>query len=206
MGRFVAAAEDLKRSMSRGSVILAHHSSKSGPGLRGSSVLEGAAETVYLASRRHDETFVLSCDKQKDGPRGDLHVFDLVPSGPSVVLAAEGERATDDTRQTATVALWKTLDVAFGAGSQTFTRAEAMRVATYSGQPVDGKLSSSAGYRAFGELLNMDVLVQVENAETQADRFRVDRERALAMHFPIHHTHTRLSGLPTDVDHGLQPF
>jgi hypothetical protein len=60
----------------RGVLLGVHHAGKDGKTLRGSSAFEGAADTVYFASR---DGAVISLDreKRKDGPEGDRHELRL---------------------------------------------------------------------------------------------------------------------------------
>lgn len=59
-------------------LLVVHHSDKSGRGLRGSNVLEAAADTIYQVTS--DGTSVrVDRTKRKNGPRTDRHEFAIVP-------------------------------------------------------------------------------------------------------------------------------
>jgi hypothetical protein len=62
----------------RGVLLGVHHAGKDGKTLRGSSVFEGAADTVYYTSRDNG-VIVLEREKRKDGPECDRHELRLDP-------------------------------------------------------------------------------------------------------------------------------
>ncbi|MGY4650579.1 AAA family ATPase [Mycobacterium sp. URHB0021] len=62
----------------RGVVQGVHHAGKDGKTMRGSSAFEGAADTVYFASR-DGAVITLDREKRKDGPELDHHQFVIVP-------------------------------------------------------------------------------------------------------------------------------
>lgn len=64
MSRFVAAAEDLKRRFNA-TVMIVHHCGKDGKSMRGSSALNGAADTVLRVERDGDR-ITLKIEAQKD--------------------------------------------------------------------------------------------------------------------------------------------
>jgi hypothetical protein len=79
----------------RGVLLGVHHAGKDGKTLRGSSVFEAAADTVYFASRDGD-TVTLDREKRKDGPEHDRHTLqlDLIPGTGSATIGAGTERGT----------------------------------------------------------------------------------------------------------------
>jgi hypothetical protein len=64
----------------RGVVLGVHHTGKDGSTFRGSTVFEGAADTVYFTSREDDAPWIdLTRQKRKDGPEHDHHLLKLQP-------------------------------------------------------------------------------------------------------------------------------
>jgi hypothetical protein len=64
----------------RGVVLGVHHSGKDGQTLRGSSVFEGAMDTVYFTSRDDEGGWItLTREKRKDGPEHDHHLLTINP-------------------------------------------------------------------------------------------------------------------------------
>jgi hypothetical protein len=75
----------------RGVVLGVHHAGKDGQTFRGSTVFEGAADTVYFTSRDEDSPVIdLNREKRKDGAEHDHHLLeiDLMPGTNSAVLKA----------------------------------------------------------------------------------------------------------------------
>ena len=93
MGLIVAACDQIVARLGC-TVLLIHHSGKdSGAGMRGSTAVLGAMNTV-LALARAGEHIVLTVEKQKNADDGAKHSFQLVPSADSVV-AIEVARHVD---------------------------------------------------------------------------------------------------------------
>jgi hypothetical protein len=71
----------------RGVILGVHHAGKDGKTLRGSSAFEGAADTVYFASR-DGAVITLDREKRKDGPEFDRHTLrlNLIPGTRSAVV------------------------------------------------------------------------------------------------------------------------
>jgi hypothetical protein len=63
----------------RGVILGVHHAGKDGTTLRGSSVFEGAADTVYFTDRDEMGWIGLTREKRKDGPEHDHHVLRVTP-------------------------------------------------------------------------------------------------------------------------------
>ncbi|MBT2207022.1 AAA family ATPase [Actinomadura sp. NEAU-AAG7] len=87
MGQLVAALERI-RATTGACVLLVHHESRAGDNMRGSTALEGAAETMIRVSKdgphiRLDNT------KQKNAPEHAPLLLRLVPRGPSAVLESQ---------------------------------------------------------------------------------------------------------------------
>jgi hypothetical protein len=82
-----------------GVAVGVHHSGKDGKTLRGSSVLEGGADTVYFSSR-DGAVVTLDREKRRDGPELDRHRlrFDAVAgSGSGVLSAVSGAMSAGDS-------------------------------------------------------------------------------------------------------------
>lgn len=76
-------------------VLVLHHTDKGGRGLRGSNVLEAAADTIYrVAPIGTTPRALLTRTKRKDGPRDDTRTLTVtaVPGTESIVLAGNGGR------------------------------------------------------------------------------------------------------------------
>lgn len=189
MGRFIAAADEVKNAMSNGTVVIVHHSSKAGAGLRGSSVIEGAADTVYTTSRTHGNGLTLSRKKNKNGPPQDEHSFILRPVGPSVVLwKPPGEDDPDaelspDVFKNPTFRTWTWLQGAFGAGEQTFSRAEAKAVMR-SVDEVD-RLAPSTFHRHFTTLVDDGLIVSVSPEGTARPLYEINLARGYEFSIPM---------------------
>jgi hypothetical protein len=87
MGVFVQAADELRRAMDTGTVLLVHHTGKDKTTVRGSSAVEAAMDTVYVTDGG-DGLVKLSRTKRKDGPRDDVHQLQFQQVGASGVLAS----------------------------------------------------------------------------------------------------------------------
>lgn len=85
MSRAVAAC-DAVREASGSAVMLVHHTGKDGSNYRGSSAIEGAADTMLHLARKDDGSIELRCTKQKDAEEFDAIPLDLRSVGPSAVL------------------------------------------------------------------------------------------------------------------------
>ncbi|MFS2291724.1 MAG: helicase RepA family protein [Actinomadura sp.] len=84
MGQFVAALERI-RTATGACVLLVHHESRTGENMRGSTALEGAAETV-IRVHKDGPHIRLDNTKQKNGPEHAPLLLRLVPCGDSAVL------------------------------------------------------------------------------------------------------------------------
>lgn len=90
VGEWIAGAEYITRTVGC-TVLLLHHTGKAdGANYRGSSALEGAADTMMSLSGAAD-ALELKCDKQKDAERFAPIHLKLAPAGDSMVLAIRGE-------------------------------------------------------------------------------------------------------------------
>jgi hypothetical protein len=89
MGRYVAAADRIKRAL-RCTVNLIHHATRAGGNIRGSTSLPAALDTEVRAQREGDQ-LILTCQKQKDAEEFlpitfSKEVVQLTGGGSSVVL------------------------------------------------------------------------------------------------------------------------
>ena len=139
MGELIDGAEQV-RAASGATVLLVHHTTKDGTSIRGSSALQGAADTLVEA-KADGRLVTLSCAKQKDAAPFEPVRLRAEPvelaKGSSVVLRAfEGlqaraanerhEQAILQTLQTdysETGASNKTLREGMGLGESTVSRA-----------------------------------------------------------------------------------
>lgn len=86
MSAAVRAIDRLRVATNGGTVLVVHHTGKDKTTVRGSSVLEAAADTVYQIEG--DPSFMkLERTKRKDGPADDLLKLRLSPVGESMVVA-----------------------------------------------------------------------------------------------------------------------
>jgi hypothetical protein len=77
----------LREATGDGIVVVAHHTPRAGDNPRGSTVLEGAMDAMYLAEGDHRQV-TLKRTKRKDGPQDDQLTVAFEPIGPlSGVLA-----------------------------------------------------------------------------------------------------------------------
>lgn len=86
MGKVVANLDAL-RGTTEAAVLVVHHTGKDGRLLRGSSVLEGAADTVLKLRDSHG--LVLSCDKQKSASSFSPIRLRMEPTADSVSLRGD---------------------------------------------------------------------------------------------------------------------
>jgi hypothetical protein len=148
-GRVVDALVQLLASTpaGRGVVLGVHHAGKDGKTLRGSSAFEGAADTVYFASR-DGEVITLDREKRKDGPEADRHELCLgviEGTGSCVLECHQGAATTDRAR-----ALSRAVSQCFAATGCTTT---ALREAS--------GLGKSTFYRALSDLLEAGDLINI---------------------------------------------
>jgi KaiC/GvpD/RAD55 family RecA-like ATPase len=113
MGRAVAAIDRLRRQTSA-TVLLVHHTVKTGRWERGSGALRGAADVMIECSRKESTDFVsLKCDKMKDAepfPAAKLGLQRIALSGESSSLAViDWNEAIEDDGDPR--AAWKALEV-----------------------------------------------------------------------------------------------
>ncbi|NKR79994.1 AAA family ATPase [Rhodococcus hoagii] len=78
MGLAVDAAERIRREAGA-TVLVVHHSPKTGGGGRGSNVWDGAVHSDIRVEKDGDDGFKLECAKHKDAPAGCKHPFGIKP-------------------------------------------------------------------------------------------------------------------------------
>lgn len=177
MSSLIASLDRVLKSMTNGALVVAHHSSKAGSGLRGSSVLEGAADSVYATSKVRDDeigktSYRVARSKNKYGPESDFLAFEWHDKGNSGLLIEPSRNIRPEPRQPliASLPTWTVLLGALANG-QAFTRAEAFRIATAS------EIPKSTFYNHFNELqARMAVVIhRAQNPHTRTpDYFHLD--------------------------------
>lgn len=85
MGRLVQALDRL-RDATKASVWPIHHSARAGTGLRGSTALEGAADTIIGVRRDSLGQIAVDCLKQKEHARFEQKAFRIVQGHGSVTI------------------------------------------------------------------------------------------------------------------------
>ena len=86
MGVFVDRIEQLRGAAAGAAVVVVHHQGRDGEHLRGSSALDGAAETVVRV-KKEDDQITVDCVKQKNGPEFDPVSLRLIKYEMSAVLS-----------------------------------------------------------------------------------------------------------------------
>ena len=103
IGRVVRTLEGMA-DMWRGNLMLVHHMDKGGKGVRGSTVLPGAMDTIVMLSRAGGKQAEAQVIKQKDGPDWPtprtFHA-ELVetPDGETLALCAQRRGEVDSERE-----------------------------------------------------------------------------------------------------------
>ncbi|MGR7025683.1 AAA family ATPase [Geodermatophilus sp. URMC 62] len=124
MGVFVQAADDLRRAMDTGTVLLVHHTGKDKTTVRGSSAVEAAMDTVYT-TEGGDGLVKLRRTKRKDGPMEDTHQLLFEQVGPSGVLVSTKPTEAPAVALDKRAGAYQALHATFGyIGSFTGTKAE----------------------------------------------------------------------------------
>lgn len=197
MSSLIASLDHVLKSMTNGALVVAHHSSKAGSGLRGSSVLEGAADSVYATSKvRDDETsktsYRVARSKNKYGPESDFLAFEWHDEGNSGLLVEPGRNVRPEPRQPliASLPTWTVLLGALSNG-QAFTRAEALRVATAA------EIPRSTAYSHFNEL-QARMAVVIHTAKNPLAR--------TPDYFHLDLTEAKRHGLPSERFESLEGF
>ena len=85
MGVFITNLDRIRHTTGA-TVLVIHHTGKTGQSERGSSALRAAADTM-IALDAEDGVIRLTCDKQKDAPPFDQSTWQLTPYADSCILA-----------------------------------------------------------------------------------------------------------------------
>ncbi len=104
MGRFVDTLGELRKTTGA-CILIVHHMPRNGDNLRGSTALEGAADTI-LKTDKDGELVTLSMSKQKDAPEMNDMELALESRGKSAVLMRKGmehNKLTDTARKLLTL-------------------------------------------------------------------------------------------------------
>ncbi|GGK98981.1 hypothetical protein Ppa06_67120 [Planomonospora parontospora subsp. parontospora] len=96
MGTVVAAVDKI-RSATGACVLMLHHTASGGDRLRGSTAIDGAADTILRANEQKDcHGMKLECTKQKDAPRPPALLLTVAQVDGSVVLTSStGDHVQD---------------------------------------------------------------------------------------------------------------
>lgn len=147
MGMAIGSLDRIRRAT--GTVLAVHHPRKDGITLRGSSAIEGAADTVY-AMRKRDTGFILERTKRKDGRLVDHHHLKLVGAGDSCIVEVDRAHTTDGLKL-----------IASAIGTEGATKSQIRDVL------MDGGRSRSAAYR------ELDALVEGSSLKVSGDLYVV---------------------------------
>jgi DNA-binding MarR family transcriptional regulator len=85
------------RKATGATVLVCHHTGWSGDHERGSSVLRGAARTVYKLTN-DDGLLKMTCEKMNNAPKPDPRYFRLMDQGKNVVLMPSSRLVMENTR------------------------------------------------------------------------------------------------------------
>lgn len=195
MGRFVAAADELRRATGA-CVLLVHHEARSGDTLRGSTAMEGAATSVIRATK--DGSLIrLDNPKQKDAPPCDPIMLKLTPVDithggeqvQSAVVKSHGDRGTSDEMTASESQLLQTMWDSFGT-----TGASATNLRDVSGLP------KSSFYRSINRLVKLGYLV---NSGTQRQTYYVLANPPGESQVPLSPTQSQGPLVPSPKSHAL---
>ena len=115
MGLVVANA-DRVREATGATVLLVHHTGKSGDSERGSSALRGACDTMMKVAGDRDQ-LVLQCEKQKDAPHfSDIPIRFLPHLESGVITTRIGVEVNDDGLTAKQVQILESLSSAMEPG------------------------------------------------------------------------------------------
>ena len=113
MGRLVEAAEEI-RAASRACVLFVHHEARAAENMRGSTALEGAADTI-LRVTKDGPRIELTNPKQKNAAEADPVTLWVVPQCQSVVIAGQPILQGSNDRSASETKIMGTLLESFGA-------------------------------------------------------------------------------------------
>lgn len=156
IGVFIDALEDVKLSMDGGSVLVVHHTGKDGKTVRGSSALEAAVDTAYLADGE-PKYLRLARTKRKDGPLDDVHTLVLREVEGSCVFVAP-DAASEALPAERIGEAWVALRSTFG--QMTASRTELVSTLK------EHDFGQSTAYRMIHKLMEVDALQNVGTVKT----------------------------------------
>lgn len=161
MGVFIERVERLRRACGA-CIIVVHHTPRGGENPRGSTALEGAADTIIRVSK-DDQTLSVTCRKQKDAAPFDDFELRLIPTGSSVIV---GWDSNVDSGRTLSAAAW-------AAVSAWWTQHETdwVSVSTL----VDTKTLSKASFYRWAKPLERTGIVE-SKGDGPARRYRLTRQ------------------------------
>lgn len=175
VGAVIAAMDTIRDAMRHGVVLGIHHTGKDGKTVRGSSSMEGAADTVYLLTKANAEGVTkLNRTKRKDGAEEDFHALALTPCRDSLIVAPMGKAAVaadhriEDTDNRTRA--WLILHAVYGTADITFTKAAAVAHMKdgFHGLRIE---SSTSRYNAFAALVKCKAIVADKGANFRLDGF-----------------------------------
>jgi DNA-binding transcriptional ArsR family regulator len=146
MGEFVHRLEQL-REASRACVAVVHHQGRNGDHMRGSTALDGAADTVIAVSK-DDEMVTVRNTKQKNAEEHEDIELRLVPIGESAVLMLADGKPGDRSSAFKTAARWWNL---FGDDQVSASKVVEAEI-----------VSKPTFYRHVAALLKADLVVKVQ--------------------------------------------
>lgn len=151
MGRFVDSLETL-RAANPATYLTVHHTPRNGDNLRGSTALEGAADTV-LRSIKDGDRLTLECKKQKNAaPAEDLTLY-MQSHGDSIYLDIAPAGVIDFSTPSQDQLL-KALSELYG--SDEVSNAELLKVAAGRG------VSETSYYEALRRLVNRGLVTKTK--------------------------------------------
>lgn len=143
-------AVDRVRQTTMGTVLVVHHASRDGGNARGSSALDGAADTIIEVRASGDTGMKLVCEKQKDDqPFPDIFV-ERVKVGDSCAIYCQNAVAVDEDLARSETSLLDT--VLAVVGSEGMSSAGLLRVA---------EMPDRTFYRALKALANKGLVVNI---------------------------------------------
>ncbi|MEU3622938.1 hypothetical protein BS329_39925 [Amycolatopsis coloradensis] len=172
MARFVDALDRLRRA-SGASILVVHHEPRAGENMRGSTALEGGADTI-LRITRDGNVVEISNTKQKDAPEQPPLVLAAEPVGGSLILSQSAVGIAALTRSSEH-ALLTVLRDSFGTRGATKTE---LRDAS--------DLPKTTYYRAVNELVGKGLVVERKEG------------RSTIYTLSVHNRQTEIPTSPTD--------
>ncbi|MEV6912814.1 AAA family ATPase [Amycolatopsis sp. NPDC051071] len=172
MARFVDALDQLRRACGA-CVLVVHHEPRAGENMRGSTALEGGADTI-LRITRDGNVVEISNTKQKDAPEQPPLVLAAEPVGGSLILSQSAVGIAALTRSSEH-SLLTVLRDSFGTRGATKTE---LREAS--------DLPKTTYYRAVNELVSKGLVVERKEG------------RSTIYTLSVHNRQTEIPTSPTD--------